>query len=158
MFFLPLTQSGNNSLHHLLHRDSPGSMGLRIKKGLHMPDAVPYRLLQIGHSQKMKILPIPQHRRPLVIQIQEGLQIPEVIRPAQGWGVGKPELHPVLAGQMKSHLGLKGALQVQMQFRLGQGRGQSFQGLHNFAKDAPARVNVSGVSPGPAAPNPIRPG
>ena len=69
-----------------LERDAPCRVRLRIEEDLDVHDAVGMRTAQIGHRQCVEIVLVAQHVGPGIVEVEEGLQVAEVIRPRQAAG------------------------------------------------------------------------
>jgi len=102
-----------------IKRHSAGSVRLWIKENFHVHHAVCMGSVQIGRRERMEVALVTKHLRPRVIHIQERLQIGEKVCFAQGLDRRVRESYPVFARELEHHLRLERALDVQMQFSLG---------------------------------------
>ncbi len=75
---------------------------------------------EIGHAEVMEVLLGQQHPRALVVDVQEVLQPREAIGVADRLDAVEGQGNAVAARQLEHLLGLQAALDVDVQFRLGQ--------------------------------------
>lgn len=104
-----------------LNGNAAGSVSLGVKKGFHMDHAIGGRSLQPGPGQVVEVLFSAQYIGTLVVEVQKGLEVAELVGPSQRFFAGPGQFDPVASGQLKHQLRLQGTLQMQVQLRLGQG-------------------------------------
>src|SRR6185436_16465968 len=107
-------------LERRLHRHAARGVGLRVAEDFRVHHAVGVRLLQVGRGERMEVFGLAQHRRTLVVDVEEGLQIVELVRFAQFLDRGITQRRLVSSREGKKQLRLEAALDVQMQLRFRQ--------------------------------------
>ncbi|CAB5370593.1 unnamed protein product [Rhizophagus irregularis] len=95
---------------------------LRIEHDFGVDDAIGGGAIEIGGGEIMEILRRPQHVRPGIINVEKVLQPREVIRRADILDARERDRDLVALGQREHQFGLKTALDMQMEFGLGQAR------------------------------------
>ncbi|MNN37909.1 hypothetical protein D3C81_1518780 [compost metagenome] len=95
-------------------------MRLRVEEGFGVHHVLLAALQEIRPGQVVEVLFGAQDVGAHVVQVQEFLKIAVVVGAAQGIDVGPGQRHAVALRQPEQQLGFERALQVQMQFRLGQ--------------------------------------
>ncbi|CAM5677551.1 hypothetical protein SFUMM280S_08902 [Streptomyces fumanus] len=113
-----------------LHADAPGEVGLRVEEDLRVPHALRGGAGEVGVGEVLEVPFGAQNGRQRVVQVQEGLEVGEAVRLAQGVRVGVREGDTVAGGQLESQLRLQGAFDVQVQFRYGQGHQRMVRRFH----------------------------
>src|SRR5205809_1101427 len=83
-FSLAIRESVMDSFDHRANRDTARSMRLWIEKDLSMPDVLFFGLSEISPREVEEITIMKKHAAPLVIDVEEGLQI--------GKCIGAPDL------------------------------------------------------------------
>ena len=101
------------------HGYAPSCVGLGIKEDLGAHHAVPGRPLQVGPGHVEEVLFLDQDAGPGVVDVQEALEVLKGVCGSQGLYAGIGQGHPVATGQLEDQLRLEGALDVDVEFRLG---------------------------------------
>ena len=120
MLLMRRRHAGEQSVGHHLERDAPGGVGLGVEEDLGVDHAVGRRAIEIGARQIAEILFGDEHRRALVVDVQEVLQARKRIGGAQGRDIVEGNGQPVSPGQREHHLRLEAALDMHMQLGLRQ--------------------------------------
>ena len=129
--------------------DAALSMGLRIEENLDVHDAVGMRPLDVGPGEIEEVLFSDENRGPRVVQIKERLKIREVIGGAHFVDVRIRQRHPIALGERKQHLWFEGALDMHVEFGLGQGDHEVAKIAHDFSipyVSASANDKVCGIA------------
>jgi len=113
-----------------LQRDAAPGMSLRIEEDLGPPDVLGRRPLQVGPGQVVEVLLLAQHGTGGVIDVEERLQVGEHIRAPEGLDRVIWQGDAVAPGQLEHERRLQGALDVQVQFGLGDGVDEGIQVRH----------------------------
>ena len=100
--------------------DPAAGVGLGIEEDLGVDDVLRAGGAEVGHGQVVEVLLAAQHRHALVVRGQERGQVPEGVPGAQLRGRGVRQGDAVARGEPELQLRLQGALEVQVQLRLGQ--------------------------------------
>jgi hypothetical protein len=95
-------------------------VNLRIEEQLDVDDALFVCSLEVGARQDLEIPRVAQHVGRGVVDVEKRLQARELISLPQLLDTGVGQHDAVLPGQWKGQLRLQRALDVQVQFRLGQ--------------------------------------
>ena len=127
-----VSQRSLDPAQHRLERHPAFGVALRIEENLDVADIVGVGALEVGPGQVIKVLLGLEDAHPLVIDVEEILEV--------GEGVGRAHLlrrlernrHPVALGEREQHLGLERALDVEVELGLGQAGDQriAFGGGH----------------------------
>src|SRR5947209_18589788 len=136
-FSLAIRESVMDSFDHRANRNTAGSMGLRIEKDFGMPDVLFFGLSEISPREVEEITIMKKHAAPLVINVEEGLQIGKCIVSPDFVRRIKREMDPVPQRQLKHQLRLERARNMQVQLGLG----------HAF-DEAPHRFHCKPSAPG----------
>src|SRR5918998_607507 len=106
------------ALDHSLERHPSAGVGLRIEEHLGSAHVLDGGFLQVGPGQIVEVPFMEEHLGSLVINVQEGLEVAEVVGPAHLFhgGVAKGDL--VTFGEREHQLGLQGPLDMDVQLRL----------------------------------------
>ena len=115
-----LRERGLDPPDHGLERHPAFGMQLRIEEDLDVPHRLARHLRQVRPGEVEKV-PLPdQNSGALVVEVQERLQVPELVRGRGLLDAPVRHAHPVALGQLEQHRGLERTLQVQVQLHLGQ--------------------------------------
>ena len=95
-------------------------MGLRIKEDFHMGHPLSGHLVEIGPGEIMEVTFLDQNRHAGVIEVEKVLQTIELIGGVNLLHRSVGKFDPVAPGQRQHHFGLKGSLDMQVEFGLGQ--------------------------------------
>ena len=112
--------------------DAAPGVGLRVEEHLGVADVVGRGALQVGPHEVVEVLLRLQDGRSLVVDVQERLEVGELVRAPYLLDRGEGQRQPVALGQAEHHLRLQRALDVQVQFHLGQAPDEL---LHGFPSD-----------------------
>ncbi len=104
-------------------RDAARGVRLRVEEDLGVPYALLLGTGEVGVGEVGEVVLGAQHGHQRVVEVQEGLEIGEGVGAAQLVLGGVGQRDAVALGEREGQLGLQGALDVQMQLRLGQRRG-----------------------------------
>jgi hypothetical protein len=91
-------------------------VGLRIEEHLGMPDALRGGPPEVGVGEVGEVLGPLEDGGQLVVQVEEGLQVLEVVGRAQVADGRVRQRHAVARGQFERQLRLEGAFDVQVQY------------------------------------------
>lgn len=100
---------------------TPGEVGLRVEEDLRVPHALPGGPGEVGIGEILEVPLGAEHRHQLVVEVQEGLEVRELVRLAELFGVGVRQGHLVAGGQLERQLRFQGAFDVQVKFGFGEG-------------------------------------
>ena len=95
-------------------------MRLRIEEDLGTANAVAGGPAEIGDHQVVEVLFFHEHGGALVVDVEEGLEIRELVGGAYLLDGGKRQMDVVPGGEFEHHLRLEGSLNVKMEFGLRQ--------------------------------------
>ena len=126
-FGLSVGHGRREALHEHVEANAPLGVGLRVEEHLRPAHPVGARPAQVGGHQVVEVLLALQHRRALIVDVQERLQIGERVGGPHRGLIRERQRHPVAPGQLEQHLRLQRPLDVQMQLRLGQPPHESSQ-------------------------------
>src|SRR5207247_3878085 len=118
-FSLAIRESVMDSFDHRANRNTARSMRLWIEKDFGMPDVLFFGLSEISPREVEEITIMKKHAAPLVINVEEGLQIGKCIVSPDFVRRIKRENDPVPQRQLKHQLQLKRTLDMQVQIQLG---------------------------------------
>ena len=110
--------------------DAARGVALRIEEDLGVHHALRVRLVEIGLRQVPKIPGVAQHGGAGVVHVEELLQVREPVCAAQVLDARVGEHDAVLRGEPEGELRLEGALDVDVEFGLGQPPDIFLGGLH----------------------------
>ncbi len=113
-------QRGADAVERGLERYAAVGVGLRVEEGLGVHHVLLFALLQVGPGQVIEVLLGTQHVGASVVEIEELLQVAEVVGAAQCFDVIPGQGDLVALGQTEHQFRLQRALQVQVEFGLGQ--------------------------------------
>ena len=99
---------------------APVGMGLGIEEDFRVNPAVGRQPLEIGHGEIVEVLFGLQHPRALIIDVEEVLQVGEGVGGAHLFHRLEWEADLVALGQGEHQFGLEAALDVNVEFGLGQ--------------------------------------
>src|SRR5918994_3982582 len=128
------------ALDHRFERYPSAGVGLRIEEHLGAAHVLDGGFLQVGPGQIVEIAFMEEHLGSLVINVQEGLEVAEVVGPAHLFHGGVAEGDLVTFGEREHQLGLQGTLDVDVQLRL---RHSLDKSLRSFG----AQAHLSLLSP-----------
>src|SRR5215210_2985447 len=103
---------------HRLEGHPSAGVGLRIEEHLDTAHVLGGGFLQVGPGQIVEVLFMEEHLGSLVINVQEGLEVAEVVGPAHIFHGGVTEGDLVTFGEREHQLGLQGTLDMDVQLRL----------------------------------------
>ena len=116
--------------HRLEGHAAPGvALGVEENLGMHHPVAVDPA--QIRHRQVVEIPLFQQHAHALVVDIQKGLQILELVRRTHRLDRIEGNPSTVAAGDLEHEVRLEAAFDVDVQFRLRQSADEIIGGVHD---------------------------
>ncbi len=140
-------------LHDRAHLHAPGEVGLRVEEDLGVPHALRGGAGEVGVGEVLEVPLGAQDGHQLVVQVQEGLEVLEAVRLAQGVLVRVRERDTVAGGQREGQLGFEGAFDVEVQFSFGQGHQSIVRPFHRrFGTGTRVRSRATVSSPAyPAA-------
>ena len=118
----------DQALDHDGEGHAPVGVGLGVEEDLGVAHIVGGGALEIGEGQILEVLTGQQHGRARVIDVEEVLQVREVIGRAHGLDAVVGDGDAVALRQFEHQLGLETALDVQVQFRLGQAGDEGVEG------------------------------
>ena len=104
-------------------RDAARGVRLRVEEDLGVPYALLLGAREVGVGEVGEVVLGAQHGHQRVVEVQERLEIGEGVGAAQLVLGGVGQRDAVALGEREGQLGLQGALDVQMQLRLGQRAG-----------------------------------
>src|SRR5918995_614214 len=128
------------ALDHRLERHPSAGVGLRIEEHLGAAHVLDGGFLQVSPGQIVEIPFMEEHLGSLVINVQEGLEVAEVVGPAHLFHGGVAESNLVTFGEREHQLGLQGPLDMDVQLRLRYSQNKS---LRSFG----AQAHLSLLSP-----------
>ena len=116
---LGVTHRARETAHDSVQRHALGRVGLRLDHDLRMHNALVAADAEVVTHEVVEVFLRAQHRGPVVVEVEEALQVREG---AGGFHVGLArigQLHAVLCRQLQQAPGLQGAvdMQVQLAFR-----------------------------------------
>jgi hypothetical protein len=117
---LGLRHAGEQATDATVNGDAARRMRLRIEEDLSMDDIVRGRALEIGAGQVAEILLGAEHVGALIVDIEEILQVREAVGGAHRLHAVERNRDPVPFRQREHQLGLEAALDMHVQFGLGQ--------------------------------------
>ena len=117
-FFLPIIQIVCNAIQDGFKRHAPRCVPLGVEKNLGVHHVVGLAFFEVGEGQVLKIQLGLQHAHPLIINIEEILQVAEIICLPHLGGAGKRQSNGVAFPQIEQHLRLEAAFNMEMQFNL----------------------------------------
>ena len=106
---------------HRLHGHATAGVRLWVEKQLRMHHLVGSGFFEISPGHVVKVLLLKQHTGAGVVDVQKALQVGEGIGCTQGLDAGIRQAHAIALSQLKNHLRLERALDVNMQFGFGHG-------------------------------------
>ena len=122
-------------------------MGLRVEEYLGMAHIVGRRALEIGEGQILEVPARQEDVGPGVVDVEEVLQVGEVIGRAHRFDAVERNGHAVALRQFEHQLGFEAALDMEVQFRLGQAGDIGVKGHGRLRKRAFSLAYIrSGVS------------
>ncbi|MNX82657.1 hypothetical protein D3C86_1143930 [compost metagenome] len=127
-FGLGPVHARNQALDHHAEGHAPVGVGLGIEEDLGVAHVVGGGALEIGEGQILEILARQQHGCARVIDVEEVLKVGEVIGRAHGLDAVIGDGDAVALRQLEHQFGLKRALDVQVQFGLGQAGDEGVEG------------------------------
>src|SRR5918998_103223 len=128
------------ALDHRLERHPSAGVGLRIEEHLGAAHVLDGGFLQVGPGQIVEVPFVEEHLGSLVIDVQEGLKVAEVVGLAHLFHGGVAEGDLVTFGEREHQLGLQGPLDMDVQLRLRYSQNKS---LRSFG----AQAHLSLLSP-----------
>src|SRR5881392_3678159 len=139
-FSLAIRESVMDSFDHRANRNTARSMRLWIEKDFGMPDVLFFGLSEISPRDVEEITIMTKHAAPLVINVEEGLQIGKCIGFPDFVRRIKREMDPVPQRQLKHQLRLERALNMQVQLGLGHAFDEALHRFHckPWVRTAPA--------------------
>jgi hypothetical protein len=143
----------------------PLGVHLRVEHDLRVHDALAVGTVEVGVGQVVEVLLGTQGLRPAFVQVEERLEVAEVVRGAELVDGVVRQMCAVATRELEGELRLEGALNVQVQLRLGQGAHQCAQVVvgHGPASDrlvrqvgAHDRYTAPGTRTVPSTASPVR--
>jgi len=128
----------------------PVGVSLRVEEQLDVAGAVGRHAAKVSERQVAEVLLGLQHASPLVVDVQEVLQVGEGVGGPERRDRGEGKGDPVAPGELEHLLWLEASLDVQMQFRLGQAADELGKARHAPSVFA-ARAASSGRGIGAAS-------
>ena len=91
---------------------APARVGLRVEEDLGVAHALRGGLLEVRPGQLVEVPLVEQYPCALVVEVQEGLKVREVVGLANLPYGGVPERYPVASGHLEHHLRLQRTFDV----------------------------------------------
>ena len=148
---LGVGHAGQQPVHHHVEGYAAIGMGLRVEEDLGMDDVVSRDAVEIGGREILEILLGPQDVRALIIDIEKVLQVRETVGRAHRLDAVERDRHPVALGQREHQLGLEAALDMHVQFGLGQARDEGVE-IGHVTEASPSGPEGKGRLPCPVIP------
>jgi hypothetical protein len=135
-FGTPLFERTLQAVDDGVEGDAALGVCLRVEKDLRVQHVILLATQQVSPAQVEKILLLDEDIGALVVDIEEGLQVAELVGGSDFVGRSEGYFDAIAPRQLEHQLRLEAALDVQVQFDLGQFTNESFHKRQSSHKNA----------------------